>query len=43
MHTRTGMRTHNQAYVRRLDHVYTDPCPKKPKNTKTKQNFKQQF
>ena len=26
-HARTGLRTHNQAYMRRLDHAYADPCP----------------
>ena len=43
MHTRTGLRTHNQACVHKLDHAHADPCPRKSKNTKIEQNFKQQF
>ena len=31
---------HNQAYVRRVDHVYVDLCPENLKNAKIEQNFK---
>ena len=33
--TLTSLRTHNQAYVRKLDHAYVDPCPENPKNAET--------
>ena len=35
MHTRTGLRTHNQAYMCKLDHVYADPCTENLKNPET--------
>ena len=42
-HIRTSLCTHNQAYVRRVDHVYVDLCPANLKNAKIEQNLKQQI
>ena len=39
-HARIGLRMHNQAYLRRLDHAYVDPCPENPKNAEIEQNFR---
>ena len=35
MHARTGLCMHNQACVRKLDHVYANPCTKNLKNAET--------
>ena len=43
MHAKTGMHTHNQAYVHKLDHVYANPCPENLKKQKQSKILKQQF